>query len=300
MNPIISIVNMYFSSLRRKVRRGIKRRCSIRGERFLLDRPSLPPVEAYRYLPTTEAKKPMPLVINVHGGAWVRGDALVLDTESGMIADSLGATVLNLNYKKLDRHPFPYAQEELFSLAKHYIDNADRYGIDKNRVVLMGYSAGAHLCAVAVQMLRDVGISVYYQVLCYPFTDFTYGGGTQKEIKDELDKVKLMDKVFFSEISRENPLASPGINPNLSGLPSTIITTCGNDPLRVQGEAYAKRLADEGIKVALICDVEAIHGYMECNYPETAEDPSKNPTQEALCRNTLGRILQQLKDDSIG
>ena len=296
MKLVISIVNAYFRSQRRRQLRNIKRRVKVVGERILFSRSDAKAVELYRYLPSAPDKKPMPLVINIHGGAWIRGHALALDSQSQMISDDLGALVLSVNYKKVDQEPFPYAQNEIYSVVRHYIDNADSLGIDKNRVVLIGYSAGAHLAACVAQMLRDDGISLFYQVLCYPFTDFTYGGGSQKEIKDELDKIKLMDKVFFTKIPRDNPLASPGINPSLSGLPKTIITTCGKDTLRIQGEEYARRLREAGIEVTLINDEDAIHGYLECNYPETAEDDSKSPLQEKLCHNMMKAIFEKIKE----
>lgn len=294
MGLITAVASLYLKTKRVRVANRIRRSKNIRGEHMLISRNNADPVEVYRYYPSKDAKGLLPLVINIHGGSWTESDALVLDTESGMIADRLSALVLSVNHKKVDEKTFPYAQYEVYDLVKYCIANSEELGIDPDRIVLIGYSSGAHLCAVAAQMLRDDGIKLSYQVLCYPFTDFTCGGGRQKEIKDRLDKIKIMDKVFFTEISRDNPLASPGINPNLEGLPPTIITTCGGDSLRIQGEEYAKRLLEAGIDVTLINDENAIHGYLENNYPETEKDPSKSPKQEILCRAMMTRILDQI------
>lgn len=294
MKAVIFIASLYLRAQRRKKLREINRNINVRGERMLVQRESAPPIEVYRYLPSTEKKEPRALIINVHGGAWIHNHALVLDTESGILADRLSALVLSVNHKKVDEKAFPYAQYEIYDLVKYCIANADEMGIDVNRIVLKGCSSGAHLCACAVQMLRDDGISVSYQVLCYPFTDFTCGGGRQTEIKETLDKIKIMDKVFFTEIKKDDPLASPGINPNLKGLPPTLITTCGADSLRVQGEEYARRLSEAGIDVTLINDENAIHGYLENNYPETKKDGSKSPEQEMLCRTMLERIIAKI------
>ena len=231
------------------------------------------------------------MIINVHGGAWIMGDALVLDTQSSILSEKTGALVVNVNYKKADIQPFPYAQNEVFDSAKYFIDNASRYNVDTSRIILMGYSAGAHLCAVVATMLRDIGINPELQVLCYPFTDFTCGGGRQTEIKEKLDSIAFMDEVLFAKVGKDTTICSPAMNVNFANLAPAVIITCGNDPLKIQGDEYAAKLRDAGVKVRYFHYTRAIHGFMECNYPETRKDGSKSPEQELLCRDCLETII---------
>ena len=269
----------------------------IKGSPFAVEREGLSSTKTYLYRPTKEINKPMPLLINVHGGAWVMGDALKLDTQSQIIADELSAMVVNVNYKKADQRAFPYAQNEIVDTVKYFVRNASKFGVDLQKIILMGYSAGAHLCACAAQMLNKTEIHIRYQVLCYPFTDFTCGRGTQTEIKETLDKIEFMNDVLFCEITKEDFLASPAQNPELEGLPSTIVITCGNDSLRIQGDEYAKALQNAGVEVKLFHYEDARHGYMEVNYPETRKDDAKSPEQEKLCKESLERILFELKNN---
>ena len=267
----------------------------VMGKHFMIPRYNAPKVEAYLYEPRVKSSGKRPLLVNVHGGAWVVNDALVMDTQSQTIANELGAFVVNINYKKADRRAFPYSQYEVVDTVKYFVAHANEYSIDINRIVLMGYSAGAHLCAVAVQKLRDDGILVDRQVLCYPFTDFTCNHGKHTEIQRIIDKIDFLDEVVFKYITRDDPMSSPMQNPNLKGLPPAIITTCGGDVLCIQGEDYAKQLKLAGVDVIHIHEEESVHGFMECNWPETRKDDSKSPKQEKLCRKQLAQIINLLK-----
>ncbi len=269
----------------------------IKGSPFSIKREGYPSVKAYLYRPTKKSDVPMPLLINVHGGAWVMGDALKLDTQSRIISEELSALVVNVNYKKADQRAFPYAQNEIADTVKYFAKNASSYGIDPQKIILMGYSAGAHLCACASQMLNKTEFNIRCQVLCYPFTDFTCGRGTQTDIKETLDKIEFMNDVLFAKISKEDFLASPGQNPELEGLPAAIVITCGNDPLRIQGDEYAKALQNAGVDVKLFHYEGARHGYMEVNYPETPQDDAKSPEQAKLCEESLARVLLEIKNN---
>ena len=296
----LALVKFLLKSKRRLTVLRIKLTRKVNGKHFQLQREGKKSIEAYIYSPqnnVSEATK-MPLLINVHGGAWIMNDAIVMDSMCQTLSDKLGALVVNVNYKKADEEAFPYPQYEICDTVKYFLCYADHFKIDPDRVILMGYSAGAHLCAAAVQMLREEGIKVDRQVLCYPFTDFTYGGGTQTEIMETIDTVEFIDEVMFCNIAKDHVISSPAQNPDLSDLPATIITTCENDSLRVQGDFYAERLAEAGIKVDLLHYEGSIHGYLECNWPETLKDASKNSEQEAICKKTIDDIVRILNNNS--
>ncbi len=145
-----------------------------KGKKFMVPRAGAAPVMTYLYHPAAVGEN-LPVVFNVHGGAWVGGDALLLDTQSQEMADRLGAMVVNINYIKADVKPFPYAQYEVRDTVRYFAEHFAEYGMDPGRFALMGYSAGGHLCACAAQLLKADNISISCQVLCYPFLDFTFG-----------------------------------------------------------------------------------------------------------------------------
>ena len=268
-------------------------RFSIKGEKFMVPRTNAAPVMVYLHRPASGGEN-LPVVFNVHGGAWVGGDALLLDTQSQEMADRLGCMVVNINYVKADIKPFPYAQYEVRDTVLYFVRYAQEYGIDTSKLALMGYSAGGHLCACTAQMLAEEGISLSCQVLCYPFLDFTFAGEAHNEMADGMTGV---GEIFFPTLSKMDPLVSPGLLPDekLKGLSPALIITCGQDGLKPQADAYKVRLENAGVKVQLFDFPESLHGFLECNYPETEEDNgAKSPAQKIQCEAAEKAIAQVL------
>lgn len=265
----------------------------VQGEQFMVPRTDAAPVMTYLYRPDCGGGK-LPVVFNVHGGAWVGGDALLLDTQSQKMANRLGCFVVNINYIKADVEPFPYAQFEVRDTVVFFIKNADKYGIDTSKLALMGYSAGGHLCACAAQMLCEDGISLACQVLCYPFLDFTFAMEEHNDFRDGMEGV---GKIFFPTIDKTDPLVSPGLLPDekLKNLAPVIMITCGQDPLKHQADAYKVRLENAGVGVELFDYPESVHGFLECNYPETEDDnAAKSPEQKIQCDMAEAAIADAL------
>ena len=268
-------------------------RFSIKGEKFMVPRTNAAPVMVYLHRPAGGGEN-LPVVFNVHGGAWVGGDALLLNTQSQEMADRLGCMVVNINYVKADIKPFPYAQYEVRDTVLYFVRYAQEYGIDTSKLALMGYSAGGHLCACTAQMLAEEGISLSCQVLCYPFLDFTFAGEAHNEMADGMTGV---GEIFFPTLSKMDPLVSPGLLPDekLKGLSPALIITCGQDALKPQADAYKVRLENAGVKVQLFDFPESLHGFLECNYPETEEDNgAKSPAQKIQCEAAEKAIAQEL------
>ena len=266
---------------------------SIKGEKFMVPRTDAAPVLVYLYYPAGGGEN-LPVVFNVHGGAWVGGDALLLDTQSQEMADRLGCLVVNINYVKADVKPFPYAQYEVRDTVLYFARHAQECGIDTSKLALMGYSAGGHLCACAAQLLSEEGVQLSCQVLCYPFLDFTFGQDEKNELKGSVEGVNT---IFFPTLSKTDPLVSPGLLPDekLKDLAPAIIITCGQDALKSHADAYKTRLENVGVNVQLFDYPESVHGFLECNYPETEDsNNAKSPEQAAQCVLAQTTIVEAL------
>ena len=257
----------------------VKKRVYLLGEKIKIKRESSPSVEVYLYYPEGKQKVQLPIIFNVHGGAWIAGDATGLDHQAQRLANTLGVAVVNINYHKIDEKPFPYPQYEIRDVVKHFEKNHMEYGVDTSHFILMGYSAGGHLCACVEQLLHEEGHPIAGQILCYPFLDFTFGLKEKIEIKKKCESLGMVEEVFFANLSQEEPLCSPGNQciEKLKGAAPTMLITCGEDPLKIQAERYHERLLEANVQVQLNYYPESRHGFLEVDF----EDSKKKP-QEVL------------------
>ena len=284
------------------------------GWAFTVPREGLPGVRVRLYRPAEsestktapkENGKPnaaaplLPVLFNVHGGAWIHGDAEGLDLQSQYLANHLCCFVVNVDYLRLDERPFPYPQTETADVVSYFLAHADEYIIDPNRAALMGYSAGGHIAAGAAILLRDRGVKLTAQVLCYPFLDFSgfdfaaYGGirGTKGKLFNRFTRA-----IFFEEMQPETALLSPAhAKPEaLKGLAPAVIVTCGkNDPLLPQAEAYAEKLTKAGVKTVYREFKTAEHGFLEHNFPDDPAVFANESEQDALMREAVDFIREQ-------
>lgn len=296
MSLKLSLIKFSLRRNRRKTAKFAVKAGAGKGQKFLIPRQDAPAVMTYLYRPNKSVGDPLPVVFNVHGGAWVGGDALMLDTQSQQMANRLGAMVVNINYTKVDERTFPYPQYEVRDTVKYFAAHAEEYGVDNKCFALMGYSAGGHLCACAAQLLKEESIALSCQVLCYPFLDFTYRDEAPEKAEELLEKLSIIDRMFFANLPKEHPLCSPARQETakLAGLAPALIITCGNDPLKVQAECYAARLEKAGVSVRLLNNPDAIHGFLEVNFPETEANDAKSPEQKQLCTQCEADIAKHL------
>ncbi len=241
----------------------------------------------------------LPVLFNVHGGGWIFGCADDLDLQSQYLANHLCCLVVNVDYSLADKRPFPCQQEEVADTVEYFLGQADRFHLDPARAALMGYSAGGHTAAGAAMLLRDRGVSLTRQVLCYPFLDhigFDYAAYTGFKGAAAKAFNGFSNSVLFERMPKEDILLSPAAaDPAaLKGLAPAVIVTCGkNDPLLPQGEAYAQKLNAAGVKVAYREFEAAEHGFMEHNF---ADDPAvfaNEGEQDTLMRQAVEYVKAQ-------
>jgi acetyl esterase len=211
--------------------------------------------------------EPAPLLVYFHGGGWVVGD---LDTHDGVcrfLAAAAGVAVLSLDYRLAPEHPFPAAAEDALAGFAWAEANAAELGADPARIAVGGDSAGGNLAAVASLLARDAGGAVpAMQLLIYPVTD-AVGGQRSRELfaEDFLLTKGDMDTFEANYLPAGTDPRDPRISvlhaSDLRGLPPAYLTTAGFDPLRDEGEAYALRMREAGVPVALRRHPGLIHSF---------------------------------------
>ena len=146
------------------------------GRRMEIERDKLKPVAGNIYI-SNSGNDMMPLIINIHGGAFIAGDADSLDTQSDRISKNNNAVVFAIDYTLLPPSRmvfFPsskinYQINEIVDVVKYFKENASKYNIDPNKIIIMGYSAGGHLALAATNKLAKQGESIWAQVIGYGY-----------------------------------------------------------------------------------------------------------------------------------
>ncbi|WP_021599277.1 alpha/beta hydrolase [Actinomadura welshii] len=243
----------------------------VRGTAYLPKAPARPVatreldaagVPARLYTPKA-LKDGSPLLVFYHGGGWVIGDLDTHDTLCRYLAVHAEVRVLSVDYRLAPEHPYPAATEDALAAYGYAAANAEELGADPRAIAVGGDSAGGNLAAV-VGMLADR--TPDFALLIYPVTDLS-ARRRSRELFAEGYYLTDRDMIWFSDHycpdveRRADPAASPLLAEDLSGFPATYLVTAGFDPLRDEGEAFARRLEEAGVPVALRRQEDLIHGF---------------------------------------
>lgn len=238
------------------------------GRRFKIPRSGKDDVSVNLYIPESSNKTPM--LFNIHGGAFIGGNADTLDTQSDRISKSWNTAVASVSYKLAkDGISIEYGTEEISDAVKYFMHHADEYNLDTSKFVIMGYSAGGYHALKAVLNLKKEGIDIAAQVLCYPY------------IKDAADA--------FLTLSEEQKTT----------LAPALFLLAGSDPIGDGSLAYEELLRNSGIQTAVKKYESTTHGFLEENNPEYEKlknKPSKSPRQEEKAREAEKYISGWLKE----
>lgn len=223
------------------------------------------PLPARHYVPAG-LRGEAPLLAFLHGGGWVLGD---LDTHDGVcrLLAAAGVAVLSVAYRRAPEDPFPAAVEDAFAAYRWTAANAAALGADPARIAIGGDSAGGNLAAAVSILARDAGGPMpAMQLLLYPATD-AVGGQRSRELfadgflltRADLDVCEA--HYLPPGTDRADPRVSVLRAPDLRGLPPAYVATAGFDPLRDEGEAYALRMHEAGVRVILRRHESLIHAF---------------------------------------
>ena len=264
----------------------------ITGERLAVPRTGGLSVDTIFYRPQRVANGLLPVLFNLHGGAWIGGDAVLMDSFCKLLADEIPALIVNVNYTKIDIKPFPNPQDELVETVLWFAEHAVEYGIDPSRFAIGGHSAGAHLTAGTAIRLKEQGFKLACQLLVYPFTDFTQDLGGEAQ-----GLITLMKNVLCPGTDLGHPWYSPlqADSTVLAGLAPAIFIIAGQDDLKPMGIAYAKRLIDCAVPVKVKEYPEALHGFLEVNRPEYEGDTRRSPEQLAMTQDCERYLVRELR-----
>jgi acetyl esterase len=224
-------------------------------------------IGARLYVPRGEAQRPRPLLVYFHGGGWVIGDLNTHDGLCRFLSTNADVVVLSVDYRLAPEHPFPAAVEDAYAAFAWAAAQAPGLEIDGSRIAVGGDSAGGNLAAAVSLLARDEGgPRPAMQLLIYPVTDAT-GGQPSRDLFATGFMLTRADMDWFdghylpNGTDENDPRVSMLRAENVSDLPPAYVVTAGFDPLRDEGEAYAARMREAGVQVALRRHSGLVHSF---------------------------------------
>ncbi len=197
------------------------------------------------------------VLLFIHGGVWIVGN---FDNHKRLLRDLVvgsGQVGVFVEYTSLPEAKYPTQPEECYTALKWIAAHAGEFGADGSRIAVAGNSVGGNMSAALTLMTKDRhGPKISYQVLFIPATDASvdtasyHAFATGRFLSRDFMKYGW-DRYAPDEKTRDNPYVSPlrASTKELTGLPPALIITAENDPLRDEGEAYARKLKEAGVDV---------------------------------------------------
>lgn len=222
------------------------------------------PLSARIYRPASE--ETLPTLVYFFGGGWVLGSIETSDGICRRLANAVPCQVITVGYRLAPENPFPAAVHDCHAAVRWIASNAAELGVDPDRIVVGGDSAGGNLAAVVAQLCTQEGIRLSGQLLVYPNT--WYGADTESmRVNDDPALFNRRSVSWYwnhylsSPDEGDDTRVSPLLTEDLSGLPPALVITAEYDPLRDEGELYAGRLRDAGVSVLMTRYGGMVHGF---------------------------------------
>jgi acetyl esterase len=213
----------------------------------------------------------LPVILYAHGGGWVLGDKITHDRLVREIANGVGAAVVFVDYINAPEAKYPTQQEQAYASLVHLTNNADALHVDASRVAIAGDSVGGHMAAAITLMAKARGgPKIRYQVLFYPVTDYASDNESYRKFANGPWITAATMQWMFDLEGLDGTETDVQTWPRratveqLQGLPDALIIV-DDDIFQTEGEAYADKLSQAGVRVTSIRYNETIHDFVMLN-----------------------------------
>ncbi|MGN6375578.1 MAG: alpha/beta hydrolase [Sphingomonas sp.] len=211
-----------------------------------------------------------PAILHTHGGGFVLGRARDEIPAKQQIAKALGCVIVTVDYALAPEATYRVSVPQNYAALKWLHDHADTLGVDRQRIAVMGESAGGGHAALLAIVARDRGeVPLAFQCLVYPMLDDRTGStvGPRPPIGAMAWDVPANVFGWRSFLGQAPgtagvpPAAVPARTASLAGLPPAFIGVGSIDLFVDEDIVYARRLIDAGIATELHIVPGAFHGF---------------------------------------
>ncbi|CAM5601745.1 MULTISPECIES: alpha/beta hydrolase [Streptomyces] len=250
-----------------------------------------------RILKPVGATGPLPVILYVHGGGWILGNAGTHDRLVRELTVGVNAALVFVEYDRSPEAKYPVAIEQAYATARWIITEGAGEGLDASRLAVAGDSVGGNMTAALTHMAKQRGdVAFVHQSLYYPVTDaaqdtesyrtFAHGPHLTAKAMEWFWDAYTTDPAERAQITA-SPLRAT--LEDLRDLPPAFVVVDENDVLRDEGEAYARKLVQAGVPTTSIRYNASLHDFMMLN-PVRGTQASTAAVEQAVhvLRKALG------------
>ncbi|WP_394428141.1 alpha/beta hydrolase [Streptomyces sp. SGAir0957] len=212
----------------------------------------------------------LPVILFVHGGGWILGNAGTHDRLVRELAVGAGAALVFVEYDRSPEAKYPVAVEQAYATAQWITTKGGDEGLDGSRLVVAGDSVGGNMSAALTLLAKQRGdVTFLHQSLYYPVTDAgqdtesyrTFAHGPHLTAK----AMEWFWDAYTTDPDERNQITASPLRATLEdlrGLPPAFIIVDENDVLRDEGEAYARKLTRAGVPTTSVRYNATLHDFM--------------------------------------
>lgn len=215
----------------------------------------------------------LPVVVYMHGGGWVLGNAGTHDRLVRELAVGARTAVAFVEYTPSPEAHYPVAIEQGYATAQWIVREGASKGLDAQRMAVAGESVGGNMTAALALMAKERGdVTFVQQSMYYPVTDAAMNTRSYEEFANGYYLSRKLMEWFWNAYTtdpkqRAEITASPNhaTTEQLTGLPPALVIVDEADVLRDEGEAYAAKLRAAGVPVTTVRYDGTVHDFMLLN-----------------------------------
>lgn len=223
-----------------------------------------------RYRLASAGDGALPTVVFFHGGGWSLGDLDCYDTLMQDLCFRSGLQFISVDYRLAPENKYPTGLNDCLAVVRWAHEHASEYGVETERLALMGDSAGGNLAVAAAAQLSRTLIDIASLHLIYPVLDVYSPHEVYASRMDYGDGDLLLSReaiantaVYYAQEPQQvyEAQVSPMALQDVAHLPPTSILVAGYDPLHDEGAAFAQRLLKAGRLRHYSCFATTIHAF---------------------------------------
>ncbi|TWF80291.1 acetyl esterase/lipase [Pseudonocardia hierapolitana] len=215
----------------------------------------------------------LPVIVYMHGGGWILGNAGTHDRLVRELAVGARAALAFVEYPNSPEARYPTAIEQGYATAQWIKRNGASKGLDASRMAVAGESVGGNMTAALALMAKGRGdVTFVQQSMYYPVTDAAMNTASYEQFATDYYLSRKAMEWFWDAYTtdpaqRAQITASPNqaSTEQVAGLPPTYLCVDEADVLRDEGEAYAAKLRSAGVPVTTVRYNGTIHDFMLLN-----------------------------------